>query len=130
MLDKNTSTRKLVEQSGRFLIQVPTVAQVQLTDQVGSSSLADDSARLAHAGVELFRMDGSALPFVAGYSAWLGCTLMAKRWRRVRRSRKAPQRDTMRCPRTLAVFQQPDNQPAVCTTSKTTQVTILFSHAR
>ncbi|NHZ44186.1 flavin reductase family protein [Massilia aquatica] len=78
VLDKNTRTRQLVEQSGRFVIQVPTVAQVQLTNRVGSSSLADDPAKLAHAGVELFRMDGSALPFVAGCSAWLACTLIVE----------------------------------------------------
>lgn len=78
VLDKNTRTRQLVEQSGRFLIQVPTVAQVQLTNRVGSSSLADDPAKLADAGVELFRMDGSALPFVAGCSAWLACTLIVE----------------------------------------------------
>ena len=78
VLDKNTRTRQLVEQSGRFVIQVPTVAQVGLTNRVGSTSLADDPAKLADAGVEVFRMEGGELPFVAGCSAWLACTLIAE----------------------------------------------------
>lgn len=78
VLDKNTRTRQLVEQSGRFVIQVPTVAQVELTNRVGSSSLSVDPAKLADAGVELFRMEDGALPFVAGCSAWLACTLIAE----------------------------------------------------
>ncbi|UOD29198.1 hypothetical protein INH39_27890 [Massilia violaceinigra] len=47
-----------------------------MSGRVGSGSLADDPAKLAHAGLEIFRMDGRALPFVAGCSAWLACTLI------------------------------------------------------
>ena len=50
VLDKATRTRALIEGSGLFAIQVPTVAQLQLTQAVGSASLADDPAKLAHAG--------------------------------------------------------------------------------
>jgi flavin reductase (DIM6/NTAB) family NADH-FMN oxidoreductase RutF len=78
VLDKNTKTRQLVEQSGQFVIQVPTVAQVKLTNRVGSTSLADNPSKLRDAGVELFGMEGSALPFVAGCSAWLACTLIVE----------------------------------------------------
>ncbi|MBI6885008.1 flavin reductase family protein [Pseudomonas putida] len=76
VLDKIAKTRDLVEQSGRFVIQVPTVAQIDLTFQVGHRSLLDQPDKLARSGVELFAMDGYNVPFVAGCSAWLACQLI------------------------------------------------------
>lgn len=76
VLDKATRTRALIEGSGLFAIQVPTVARLQLTQTVGSASLVDDPAKLAHAGVELFEMAGHDVPLVAGCSAWLVCRLI------------------------------------------------------
>ncbi|MGJ7497159.1 flavin reductase family protein [Variovorax sp. RT4R15] len=78
VLDKTTRTRELVEQSGSFVIQVPTVAQLALTRDVGTRSLADDPNKLHESGVSLFRMDDHALPFVAGCSAWLLCKLLVE----------------------------------------------------
>lgn len=76
VLDKIARTRDLVEQSGRFVIQVPTVAQLELTYQVGHRSLHTAPDKLVRSGVELFGIDGQALPFVAGCSAWLACRLI------------------------------------------------------
>jgi flavin reductase (DIM6/NTAB) family NADH-FMN oxidoreductase RutF len=76
VLDKGAATRALVEQSGRFVIQVPTVRQLDLSYQVGHRSLAREPAKLAHSGVALFAMPESDLPFVAGCSAWLACRLL------------------------------------------------------
>lgn len=76
VLDKATRTRELVEKSGTFMIQVPTAAQMQLTHDVGNTSLQQDPAKLQHHGVELFGIDGHDLPFVAGCSAWLACKLI------------------------------------------------------
>ena len=80
VLDKATRTRALVEASGRFVIQVPTVKLLQLTHEVGTRSLFDAPAKLLEAGVELLRMGGAGvddpLPFVAGCSAWLECRLV------------------------------------------------------
>ncbi|CDG82677.1 flavin reductase family protein [Janthinobacterium agaricidamnosum] len=76
VLDKSTSTRALIERSGTFVIQVPTVAQLTLTHQVGTRGLADHPDKLAHAGVELFDMEDYDQPFVAGCSAWLACKLL------------------------------------------------------
>ncbi|WP_198083901.1 flavin reductase family protein [Variovorax sp. E3] len=76
VLDKIASTRELVEQSGGFVIQVPTVAQLDLTYQVGHRSLAEQPDKLARSGVELFNIDGHEQPFVAGCSAWLACRVM------------------------------------------------------
>lgn len=76
VLDKITKTRELVENSGRFVIQVPTVAQLDLTYQVGHRSFAREPDKLARSGVQLFEIDGHNLPFVAGCSAWLSCRVM------------------------------------------------------
>ncbi|HEU4709551.1 MAG TPA: flavin reductase family protein [Methylophilaceae bacterium] len=78
VLDKATRTRKLIEQSQRFVIQVPTLRQIELVHAVGSQSLDDHPDKLAKAGVELFEMDGYGLPFVAGCSAWLACQLISE----------------------------------------------------
>lgn len=76
VLDKTTRTRGLIEQSGTFVIQVPTVAQLQLTHDVGTHSLADMPDKLQRAAVNLFGIDGYDLPFVAGCSGWLACKLI------------------------------------------------------
>ena len=76
VLDKATKTRELVERSGMFAIQVPTVAQLRLTSAVGTRSLATEPDKLARCGVELFGIDGFDLPLVAGCSAWLACQLV------------------------------------------------------
>jgi flavin reductase (DIM6/NTAB) family NADH-FMN oxidoreductase RutF len=78
VIDKITRTRALIEGSGRFAIQIPTLAQLQLTQTVGNRSLADDADKLAHAGVELFELEGHDLPLVAGCSAWLICELISE----------------------------------------------------
>ena len=76
ILDKMTLTRELIEQSGRFVIQVPTVAQMQLTYAVGNLGRSRVPDKLERAGVQWFEMDGHDLPFVAGCSAWLACRLL------------------------------------------------------
>lgn len=73
VIDKITRTRALVENSGWMVLQVPNAGQLQLTHRVGSHSLAEQSDKLARAGVELFRVDGYPAPLVAGCSAWLMC---------------------------------------------------------
>ena len=76
VLDKATRTRKLIEQSQQFVIQVPTLQQLQLVHAVGSQSLDDHPAKLQKAGVQLFDIAGHDLPFVAKCSAWLACELI------------------------------------------------------
>lgn len=76
VLDKATSTRALVEGSGYFALQVPNVAQVQLTYDVGNVSLADAPDKLQQCGVELFHVEGRATPLVSGCSAWLICKVV------------------------------------------------------
>lgn len=76
VLDKIAKTRELVEKSGHFVIQVPTVAQLDLTYQVGHLSLSEQPEKLARSGVELFGIEGHDQPFVVGCSAWLACRLI------------------------------------------------------
>jgi flavin reductase (DIM6/NTAB) family NADH-FMN oxidoreductase RutF len=76
VLDKSTRTRELVENSGTFVIQVPTVGQLQLAYRVGQHSLRDEPDKLRRSGVELFQIEPHDLPFVDGCSAWLACTLI------------------------------------------------------
>jgi len=76
VLGKDSKTRALIEQSGAFVVQVPTVAQLQLTQAVGSLSLNDAPDKLERCGVELFDIAGHDLPLVAGCSGWLACRLI------------------------------------------------------
>ncbi len=76
VLDKSSKTRELIEQSGTFVVQVPTMTQLQLTYEVGTHSLATEPDKLKNANVRLFGMAGHELPFVAGCSAWMACKLV------------------------------------------------------
>lgn len=76
VVDSETKTRALIEQSAEFVLQVPTVRQAALTHAVGSISLSDDAAKLSSCGVELFRVAGRSVPLVAGCSAWLYCQVI------------------------------------------------------
>ncbi|MCV4340881.1 flavin reductase family protein [Pseudomonas capsici] len=76
VIDKMTKTRGLVEKSGYFALQVPTVEQVQQVYDVGTQSLTFMPDKLEKSGVELFRIEGHETPLVAGCSAWLICKLV------------------------------------------------------
>ena len=76
VLDKSTSTRALIEQSGEFILQIPTVRQRELVYRVGSVSLAEDPEKLAHCGVELFDGAQGLGPLVQGCAAWLACRVI------------------------------------------------------
>ncbi|NYE62650.1 flavin reductase (DIM6/NTAB) family NADH-FMN oxidoreductase RutF [Duganella sp. 1224] len=76
VLDKATATRPLVEKSGWFALQVPNMAQLQLTYDVGHTSANDAPDKLARFGVGLFRADGYDVPLVKGSSAWLICKVL------------------------------------------------------
>jgi flavin reductase (DIM6/NTAB) family NADH-FMN oxidoreductase RutF len=76
VLDKSAATRALVERSGHFVIQVPTAAQLQLTYELGSTSLHQEPHKLARSGARLFRPDGHDAPLVEGCAAWLVCRVV------------------------------------------------------
>ena len=76
VLDKATRTRALVEGSGLFALQLPTVAQAALTVGIGTDSAITEPQKLAKHGVQLFEAPGFELPLVAGCAAWLVCKLI------------------------------------------------------
>ncbi|EOI3409295.1 flavin reductase family protein [Cronobacter dublinensis] len=76
VIDKIARTRELLERSGTFVLQVPTVAQREMTYQLGTLSLHNEPDKLALAGAELLAMSGVDAPLVAGCSAWLACRLI------------------------------------------------------
>ncbi|EKK7713564.1 flavin reductase family protein [Cronobacter dublinensis] len=76
VIDKIARTRELLERSGTFVLQVPTVAQREMTYQLGTLSLHNEPEKLALAGAELLAMPGVDAPLVAGCSAWLACRLI------------------------------------------------------
>ncbi|NIF84843.1 flavin reductase family protein [Comamonas sp. Tr-654] len=76
VLDKATHTRTLVEGSGLFALQLPTVPQAALTVGIGTDSAVTEPHKLAKHGVQLFDAPGLAVPLVAGCAAWLVCRLI------------------------------------------------------
>ncbi len=76
VLDKVTRTRALVEASGRFALQLPTVPQAALTVELGTVSALQQPGKLAQSGVQLFDAPGTGMPLVQGCAAWLDCRLI------------------------------------------------------
>ncbi|SFC60623.1 NADH-FMN oxidoreductase RutF, flavin reductase (DIM6/NTAB) family [Polaromonas sp. OV174] len=76
VLDKATRTRELVEASGLFALQLPTVPMAALTVAVGTDSAKTLPDKLAQHGVELFRAPQHSVPLVRGCAAWLVCRLI------------------------------------------------------
>lgn len=76
VLDKPSRTRAMIEATGEFVVQIPTVAQRALTLAVGSVSLNEDADKLRHAGVELLSEPAANLPLVANCNAYLICRLI------------------------------------------------------
>jgi flavin reductase (DIM6/NTAB) family NADH-FMN oxidoreductase RutF len=76
VIDKATFTRGLIEASGRFVLNVPCVAQAALTLGVGGDSAHTRADKLAAHGVRLFSPEGDAQPLVAGCVGWLACRVL------------------------------------------------------
>lgn len=81
VLDKSTWTRELVEASRCFALNVPTRAQVDLTQALGSTSGREMHEREARDKFDAFALETFAgsvidLPLLAGCAAWLECRLL------------------------------------------------------
>ena len=76
VLDKSTYTRVLIEQSGQFVLQIPTRDQAPMVLGVGTQGLQEHPDKLNAHGVQLFHHDAQPLPLVQGCSAWLVCRLL------------------------------------------------------
>jgi flavin reductase (DIM6/NTAB) family NADH-FMN oxidoreductase RutF len=76
VLDKATRTRDLVEASGRFALQLPTVDMAALTLGVGTESARTTPDKASRYGVQWFEAPGHATPLVQGCAAWLLCRVV------------------------------------------------------
>ncbi|MFD2753745.1 flavin reductase family protein [Comamonas terrae] len=78
VLDKATRTRALVEGSGFFALQLPTVPMAALTKAIGTDSAVTMPDKLRRHGVQLFDAPGLDIPLVEGCAAWLACRLITE----------------------------------------------------
>ncbi len=78
VIDKNTSTRELIEASGSFAINIPCVAQIDMVYKVGTSSGRDfkDTDKFAEYGLETFPAKEIDVPLVKGCVGWLECKII------------------------------------------------------
>lgn len=76
VLDKATKTREIIENSGYFALQVPTLKQLKMVYALGMISQRDAPEKLRQCGVELFKFNLSNIPVVDGCSAWILCKLI------------------------------------------------------
>jgi flavin reductase (DIM6/NTAB) family NADH-FMN oxidoreductase RutF len=77
VLDKATRTRALIEASGLFALQLPTVPMAALTKGIGTDSAVQVPDKLARHGVELFQAPGAGeVPLLAGCAGWLMCRVL------------------------------------------------------
>jgi flavin reductase (DIM6/NTAB) family NADH-FMN oxidoreductase RutF len=77
VLDKATRTRELVEASGLFALQLPTVPMAALTVALGNDSAKATPDKLQRHGVALFEAPGHPnIRLVQGCAAWLLCRVI------------------------------------------------------
>ncbi|MED5618124.1 flavin reductase family protein [Ideonella sp. BN130291] len=82
VLDKTTYTRELVLASGRFALNVPCRAVMDLAYSVGSVSGRDAAVqgedKFQRYGIAAFAGSSLGLPLVEGCVAWLECRLISE----------------------------------------------------
>lgn len=76
VLDKSTKTRNIIEKSGYFALQIPTLKQLNMVYRLGTQSLHDVPDKLAQSGVELFHFPDADIPVVQGCAAWILCEMI------------------------------------------------------
>ncbi|HEY0288513.1 MAG TPA: flavin reductase family protein [Pseudomonas sp.] len=81
VLDKSVWTRQLVEASGTFVINVPTISQVDIVETVGSTSGLEisrekDLDKFSAYGLTTFQGEVIDVPLLEGCVAWLECRLL------------------------------------------------------
>jgi flavin reductase (DIM6/NTAB) family NADH-FMN oxidoreductase RutF len=81
VLDKSVWTRTLLEGSGTFAINVPTIRQLDIVETVGSTSGLEmsreqDIDKFKAYGLHTFEGEVIDAPLLEGCAAWLECRLM------------------------------------------------------
>lgn len=81
VLDKSVWTRQLLEASGTFVINVPTISQVDIVETVGSTSGLEISSekdfdKFSAYALETVQGEVVDAPLLEGCAAWLECRLL------------------------------------------------------
>jgi flavin reductase (DIM6/NTAB) family NADH-FMN oxidoreductase RutF len=81
VLDKSVWTRELLEASGTFVINVPTISQIDIVETVGSTSGLEisqekDFDKFSAYALETFQGEKIDAPLLEGCAAWLECRLL------------------------------------------------------
>lgn len=71
VVDSSHFTRRLIDKSGIFALQLPTAGILRETMALGSVSKNDDAQKIEKSGAEIFYADGFDIPLVKGCAAWL-----------------------------------------------------------
>lgn len=71
VIDKSHYTRRLMDETDYFAIQLPTAAIADVTMKLGSISKNDDPQKLEKSGAKLFKLPGTDIPMVEGCACWL-----------------------------------------------------------
>lgn len=71
VVDSSHFTRKLIDASGFFALQIPTVGSAKATLALGSVSKNEVPDKLEKSGAEFFRLSDFAPPLVKGCAAWM-----------------------------------------------------------
>ncbi len=75
VLDKATWTRQLLEASGTFVLNVPTVSQADIVQTVGNTA-GQTLDKFATYGLQAFTGEQLDAPLLEGCAAWLECRLL------------------------------------------------------
>ncbi len=73
-IGKQAFTRTLVEKSGYFVVQIPTVSQMELVLYAGEHSLGAEPDK--NANISFFYPEAFDLPLVEGCAGWIVCKVM------------------------------------------------------
>lgn len=79
VIDKSTWTRKLIEASGTLALNLPTRAQVDLTNAIGNSSGRENHGgfdKFSAFGIDSFAATRTQAPLIEGCVAWLECRVL------------------------------------------------------
>ncbi|RIY32638.1 flavin reductase [Psittacicella melopsittaci] len=77
VLDSHSYTRKLIEKSGYFVLQVPTAQQASKVLALGSMSKNEVADKLEKSRVEFVEIPGGKdMPYVSNAAAWLLCEVI------------------------------------------------------
>ncbi|RIY34921.1 flavin reductase family protein [Psittacicella gerlachiana] len=76
VLDSSSYTRKLVEKSGYFAVQIPTAQQASKVLALGSMSKNTHTDKLERSRIEFVKIQDEQMPFVANAAAWILCQVI------------------------------------------------------